>query len=70
MNWSPEAMERLERAIVEGSRIQLLRRGTEYVVYPRSIRADEGGDALLATTNTGDDLSFMLDEIDRFDVLW
>jgi hypothetical protein len=70
MKWSPDEMERLERAIVEGSRIQLSRRGTEYVVLPRSIRSEEGGDVLLGTTNTGSDLDFALEEIDRFDVLW
>jgi hypothetical protein len=70
MNWSPDEMEKLERAIVEGARIQLSRRGTEYVVIPRTIRPDEGGEVLVATTNTGDDLRFALGEIERFDVLW
>jgi hypothetical protein len=70
MNWSPDDMETLERAIVEGSRIQLSRRGTEFVVTPLSIRSDEGGEALVATTYTGDQLTFALDEIDGFDVLW
>lgn len=70
MNWSPDEMERLERAIVEGARIQLSRRGTEYVVVPRTLRPDEGGEVLVATTYNGDDLHFALDEIERFDVLW
>ena len=70
MNWSPDEMEKLERAIVEGSRIQLSRRGTEYVVVPRTLRPDEGGEVLVATTITGDDLHFALGEIERFDVLW
>jgi hypothetical protein len=70
MNWSPDDMETLERAIVEGSRIQLSRRGTEFVVTPLSIRSDEGGEALVAATYTGDQLTFALDEIDSFDVLW
>lgn len=70
MNWSPDEMERLERAIVEGARIQLSRRGTEYVVLPRKLRTEEGGEVLVATTNAGDDLHFALGEIERFDVLW
>jgi hypothetical protein len=70
MNWSPDDMETLERAIVDGSRIQISRRGTEYVITPLSIRSDEGGDVLVATTYTGDELTFALDEIDAFDVLW
>lgn len=70
MNWSPSEMERLERAIVEGARIQLSRRGTEYVVVPHALRAEDGGEVLVATTYTGDDLTFALDEIEGFDVLW
>lgn len=70
MNWSPEEVDRLERAIVEGSRVQLSRRGTEYVVIPRAIRSEGSGEILVGTTNTGDDLSFALDEIESFDVLW
>lgn len=70
MKWTPDEMERLERAIVEGSRIQLSRRGTEYVVTPHEIRSEEGGEALIGTTNQGTDLTFALEEIDRFDVLW
>jgi hypothetical protein len=70
MNWSPDEMEMLERAIVDSSRIQISRRGTEYVVIPRSIYSDEGGEVLVATTYIGDQLTFKLDEIDSFDVLW
>lgn len=70
MNWSPEEVDRLERAIVEGSRVQLSRRGTEYIVIPRAIRSEGSGEILVGTTNTGDDLSFALDEIESFDVLW
>lgn len=70
MNWSPEEVDRLERAIVEGSRVQLSRRGTEYVVVPREIQSEGSAEILIGTTNAGDDLRFALDEIDSFDVLW
>lgn len=70
MNWSPEEMDRLERAIVEGARVQLSRRGTVYVVRPLEIRAQGPQEELVARTNTGDRMSFALDEIDRFDVLF
>ena len=69
MDWSPEEMDRLERAIVEGSRIQLTRRGTEYVVIPRAIRSSGTEDAMVGVTSTGDELTFSLPEIDVFVVL-
>jgi hypothetical protein len=70
MKWSPETVDRLERAIVEGARVQLWRRGTEYMVVPREIRSRGPGDELVGTTNTGDELSFPFDEIEGFEVIW
>jgi hypothetical protein len=69
MDWSPDRMERLERAIVEESRVQLTRRGTEYVVVPREIRSTGPSDSLVGITSTGDELTFALNEIDDFVVL-
>lgn len=69
MDWSPESIDRLERAIVEGMRVQLTRRGTEYVVVPREIRSSGPEDMLVGLTSTGDELSFTLDEVDVFVVL-
>lgn len=69
MDWSPETMDRLERAIVEGTRVQITRRGTEYVVVPREIRSSGPIDTLVGLTSTGDELSFTLPEIDEFVVL-
>jgi hypothetical protein len=68
MDWSPDDMERLERAIVERNRVQLTRRGTEYVVLPQEIRASPV-DTLVGLTSTGDELNFTLTEIDQFVVL-
>lgn len=67
--WTPSEMERLERAIVEGDRVQLMRRGSEYVVTPREVVSGPTGDVLLATTYAGLDLEFALDELDAFDVI-
>lgn len=67
--WTPDEMDRLERAIAEGSRIQVMRRGTEYVLVPRGLRSEPSTDVLLATSTTGDELSFSLDEIERFAVI-
>ena len=70
VTWTPDTMERLERAIIEETRVQLRRRGTEYVVIPREIRSRGGAEELRATTNAGDELRFALDEIDGFVVLF
>lgn len=70
MNWSPDAVEKLERAIVEGARVQLWRRGTEYILLPRAIRSRGPDDELVGTTNTGDELAFPLTEIERFEIVW
>jgi hypothetical protein len=69
MNWTPDRMDRLERAIVEESRVQIARRGTLYVVLPREIRSEGSSEVLVATSYTGDDLRFALDEIDGFEVI-
>lgn len=69
MTWSPEAMERLERAIVQGIRIWISRRGTDYVLLPRSLATEGSSEVLIATTTLGDDLRFRLDEIDEWEVI-
>ena len=68
-HWTPDDIDRLERAIIDGTRVQLSRRGTEYVVVPREIRSAGPAEILIGTTNAGDDLSFALDEVESFDVL-
>lgn len=62
-------MDRLERAIVEGDRVQITRRGSEYVVVPREVVPGAAGDVLIATTYTGVELEFALNELDSFDVI-
>ena len=70
MNWSPNDYDRLERAIVERRRIQLMRRGSELVIVPERLRTDFGEEVLTARhPNTGDRLEVPLDEIDRFDLV-
>lgn len=69
VQWTPEEMDRLERAIVEGDRVQLSRRGSEYVVVPREIVPGSAGDVLRARTYTGDELEFPLHELEAFDVI-
>jgi hypothetical protein len=69
MDWSPDQMDRLERAITESIRIQLTRRGTEFVVIPKEIRSNGPSESLIGITSTGDELDFPLVEVDRFVVL-
>jgi hypothetical protein len=70
MNWSPEEMDRLERAISDGARVLLVRRGTDYSLIPRTLRPEGATEVLTATnTTTGDDLEFRLDEIEWWDVV-
>jgi hypothetical protein len=69
MEWSPDQLDRLERAIVDGTRVQLTRRGTEYVVVPREIRSSGPVDSLVGVTSTGDEITFTLPEIDELVIL-
>ncbi len=68
-HWSPDDIDQLERAIIEGARVQLSRRGTEYVVIPRELQSRGPGEILIGTTNAGDDLSFELSEVEYFDII-
>jgi hypothetical protein len=69
VNWDPRQVDRLEEAIRDGSRVELMRRGTEYSVIPRSLRSEGATEVLIAThTTTGEDLEFRLDEIERWSV--
>ncbi|HEX2188034.1 MAG TPA: hypothetical protein VHG51_04000 [Longimicrobiaceae bacterium] len=71
MRWRPQDLDRLERAIDEGARIQLSRRGSEYVIQPRELRSEGATEVIVAVhPNTGDEMRFALDEIDHFSVLY
>lgn len=63
-------MDQLERAARLGSRVMLMRRGTEYVVVARRVQASGGGEALIGyLPMTGEELRFDLHDIDAFQVL-
>jgi hypothetical protein len=58
----------LERAIVDGSRVTVYKRGTEFVVVPRRLTLRDGREVIEAThPTTGDALEFALDEIDSIE---
>lgn len=70
MNWTPRDLDRLERALDEGSRVQVRRRGTEMVLVPGRLRHDYGGEVLVAHhVGTGDRVEVPLDEVEWFTVL-
>jgi hypothetical protein len=57
--------EILERAIASGSRIVIVRRGTELVVLPERLRILTGREVIDARhPSTGDHLTLFLDEVE------
>jgi hypothetical protein len=65
-----EQYDALERAITNGSRIAVYRRGTEYVVVPQRLRVADGREAVEAThPTTGDAITLYIDEVDSIEVV-
>ena len=62
--------EQLERAVTDGRRIAVHRRGTEYVVVPSRIAIRNGREVIEARNpTTGDHLTLYLDEVDAIEVV-
>jgi hypothetical protein len=60
----------LERAIIDGSRISVYRRGTEYIVIPTRLSVTGGREALATRhPTTGDELTLYVDDVDTIDVV-
>jgi hypothetical protein len=60
----------LERAVTEGQRIAIYRRGTEFVVVPRRLRLDRGREAIDSVhPTTGDEITFYVDEVETIEVV-
>ena len=60
----------LERAVTEGRRIAVYRRGTEYIVIPTRLHLASGREALEARhPTTGDRIVLWLDEVDSVEVV-
>lgn len=60
----------LERAITDGRRIAVYRRGTEYVVIPTRLRLTGGREALEALhPTTGEHLTLYLDDLESIEVV-
>lgn len=60
----------LERAIVDATRVAILRRGTEYLVIPERLMLQDGAEVIVARhPTTGARLHLRLDEVDRMEVV-
>ena len=66
-----EQYDALERAVVNGTRVAIKRRGRlEFVVIPLTLRLRDGREAIEARNPvTGDDLTLYLDEIERLEAV-
>ena len=68
--WTPERMEQLEHAVQNRRRVTLRRRGNEYVVVATGLKQARGRDALAGyLAMTGDEMLFVLADLDHFQVL-
>lgn len=60
----------LERAVTNGTRIAVHRRGTEYLVIPLALRLRDGRELIEARNpTTGDSMTLYLDELDAIEVV-
>jgi hypothetical protein len=65
-----EQYDALERAIADGRRLSVWRRGTEYVIVVDRLRMSEGREALEAHhPTTGDRLTLYIDELEGIEVV-
>lgn len=70
MALSTKQYDMLERAIAEGSRLSIWRRGTEFLVIPERLRLVEGRELIEARhPSTGHRLELFIEEIDGFEVV-
>ncbi|HEX8392117.1 MAG TPA: hypothetical protein VF665_07185 [Longimicrobium sp.] len=70
MIWTPSALSRLERAIDEGTRVQIRRRGGDIVLIPVEIRQVYGGEILVGRhLGTGDRVQVPMDDVEAFTVI-
>jgi transcriptional antiterminator Rof (Rho-off) len=71
MRWTADRLDQLERAVRDGLRVELTtRRGTEYVVIAVRLATEGRREALVAKVPmTGEELTFLLDDIADFHVV-
>jgi hypothetical protein len=70
MRWTPTHMDHLERAVRDGLRVAVTRRGNEHIVVARRLTTVGTRDAFVALVPmSGRELTFVLDEVDAFQLL-
>ena len=70
VRWNPARMSQLEAAVSRHHRVVLHRRGTEYVVVAQALRSRGREEILVGRLPvTGEDLEFVLGELESFLVL-
>ena len=70
LRWTPERLDQLERAVRQGLRVALSRRGSEFIVT--AVRLTTLGQREAFTGRlpmTGEEMQFALHEIDEFQIL-
>jgi len=70
MRLSTAQYDVLERAIVDGTRLAIRRRGTEYLVIPERLRVENGKEVIVARhPSTGHRLELVLDELEQLEAV-
>lgn len=70
MRWSPERLDQLERAIRDGRRVAVSRRGNEHIVIATRLTTRGSREAFVGRLPmTGEELLFVLEEVDAFQVV-
>lgn len=70
MRWTPTRYDQLERAVRDGLRIAVTRNGNEHVVIARRLTTVKSRDAVVALVPmSGHELTFVLDDLDDFQLL-
>jgi hypothetical protein len=70
MRWTTARMDQLERAVRDGLRVSLMRRGSEHIIVAKRLTTVRSRDAVVGLVPmSGHELTFVLDELDDFQVL-
>ena len=70
LRWTTQRMDQLENAVRRGLRVALSRRGTEYIVVALRLTTVDRHEALIGRLPmTGEELPFLLKDIDHFQVI-
>lgn len=70
MQLSVKQYDALERAITDGSRVAVVRRGSEFLVIPERLVLRKSRECIEARhPSTGDHLTLWIDEVDAMEIV-